>query len=209
VRFRDMSVQAFSDALASGDATPGGGSAAALAGAMASALVAMVARTTAASRKFVDRAPAMEAVAREADALRADFLALTEEDAAAFDGVMAAFRLPRESAEEQEARSRAIQHAYREAVSPPMKVCDFSLRVLALAARVAEEGTPSAVSDAGVAARLGSTALEGGRLNVRINLGAIKDEAFRATCSDRLRLLTLQGAELAARADHAVDARLH
>ncbi len=208
MRFRDLTVQSFTDALASSDPTPGGGSASALAGAMGAALVAMVARTTAASKKFADRAERMEALGREAESLRTDFLALAEEDAAAFDAVMAAFRLPRETPAQQEARGRAVQEAYRTAANPPMKVADSSLRLLALAQRVAEDGTPSAVSDAGVAALLAATALEGAALNVRITVGAIKDEAVRRAFTQQLQALQASGREQAARVQAAVAGKL-
>ncbi|MFB3818538.1 MAG: cyclodeaminase/cyclohydrolase family protein [Candidatus Methylomirabilales bacterium] len=208
MRFRDMTVQGFVDALAGKDPTPGGGSASALAGAMAAGLVAMVARTTAGNKKFADRAAGMEALAREADGLRADLLVLTEEDAAAFDQVMAAVRMPRESAEQQAARSRALQEAYRAAAGPPMKVCDASVRLLGLARRAAEEGTPGAASDAGVGGLLAAAALEGAALNVRINLAALKDEPVRAAFTERLRLLEGQGRDLAAAIQRAVAAAL-
>lgn len=208
MRFRDMTVQAFCEALASKDPTPGGGSASALAGAMAAALVSMVARTTAGSKKFADRAERMETVAREADSLRRDFLALVEEDAAAFDGVMAAFRLPKETPEQQEARGRAVQEAYRAAAGPPTKVCDLSLRLLELAERVAEDGTPAAVSDAGVAAHLAATGLEGAALNVRINVASLKDETARADFTQRLRGMQSSGRVLAAKVRAAVEAKL-
>ncbi len=208
MRFRDLTVQAFTDALASNDPTPGGGTASAVAGATGAALVAMVARTTAASKKFADRAERMEAIAREAESLRADFLALADEDAAAFDTVMAAFRLPRGTPAEQEARSRAVQEAYRTAADPPMKVADFSVRLLGLAERVAQDGTPSAVSDAGVAGLLAATALEGAALNVRINVAAIKDEALRQTFVQRLDVLQASGRDQAAKVQAAVAGKL-
>jgi formiminotetrahydrofolate cyclodeaminase len=208
MRFRDMSVQAFVDALAGKDPTPGGGSASALAGAMAAALVAMVARTTAGNKKFADRAAAMEALAREADGLRGDLLVLTEEDAAAFDRVMAAVRMPKDGPEQQGARSRALQEAYHAAAGPPMKVCDASVRLLGLARRAAEEGTSSAASDAGVGGLLAAAALEGAALNVRINIAALKDETVRAAFTERLRLLEGQGRDLAAAIQRTVAAAL-
>ena len=125
--FQELSLAKFGEVLASKDPTPGGGCASALAGALASGLVAMVARTTAGNKKFVDRAGQMTAIAEEADRLRGEFLALVDEDARAFDQVMAAFRLPKETLEQQSARSQAFQQAYKAAVEPPMKVCTRSL----------------------------------------------------------------------------------
>ncbi len=191
--FQEMSLAKFSEVLASKEPTPGGGCASALAGALAAGLVAMVARTTAGSKKFADRAEQMNAIASEADRLRSEFLTLVDEDARAFDQVMAAFRLPKETPEQQTARSQAIQQAYKAAVEPPMKVCTRSLRVLELALQVAEHGKPSAASDGGVGALLAATALEGGALNVQINLGSIKDDTFRTAQAEKVQAVQSQG----------------
>lgn len=191
--FQELSLAKFGEVLASKEPTPGGGCASALAGALASGLVAMVARTTAGSKKFADRAGQMTAIAEEADRLRGELLALVDEDARAFDQVMGAFRLPRETPEQQTARSHAIQYTYKAAVEPPMKVCTRSLRVLELALQVAEQGNPSAASDAGVGALLAATALEGGALNVQINLGSIKDDAFRVAQSEKVQAAQSRG----------------
>jgi formiminotetrahydrofolate cyclodeaminase len=177
--FRDLSVDAFTEALGSDAATPGGGSAAALAGALAASLVAMVARNTATNPSFAERAETMHEIAAEAEGRRGRLLTLVDEDAAAFERVLAAFRLPKGTAELEDARSREIQASYREAVEAPLLVCRQALDVLALAARIAELGNPNAVSDAGVAALLAASALDGAALNVEINLGSIKDESYR------------------------------
>ena len=168
--FRETTLTGFLDELSSGAATPGGGCAAALAGALAASLVGMVARNTG----------GLGEIAADADRLRAQLEELVDADAAAFEQVMAAFRLPKETPEEKAARSAAIQAGYRAAVAPPLGVCRDALAVLVLAGRVAELGNPNAVSDAGVAALLAASALEGAALNVEINLGSIKDESFRA-----------------------------
>jgi formiminotetrahydrofolate cyclodeaminase len=194
--FQEMSLAKFSEVLASKDPTPGGGCASALAGALASGLVAMVARTTAGNKKFADRAEQMKAIAEEADRLRGEFLALVDEDARAFDQVMAAFRLPKETPEQQAARTQAIQQAYKAAVEPPMTVCIQSLRALELALQAAEHGNPSAASDAGVAALLAGTALEGGALNVQINLGSLKDDAFRIAQAEKVQAAEGRGRAL-------------
>jgi len=206
--FQKMPLATFGEVLASGAPTPGGGCASALSGALAAGLVAMVARTTAANESFADRADQMNDVAAEADRLRGELLDLVDADAGAFDQVMAAFRMPKETPEEQAARSEVIQQGYRVAVEPPMCVCMRSLRVLELALQVAEQGNPNAVSDAGVAALLAATALEGGSLNVEINLGSIKDEAFRTTQGDRVRAAQTRGRVLRDQALTAVRAKL-
>jgi formiminotetrahydrofolate cyclodeaminase len=207
-RFQETSLTAFSEALASGAPTPGGGCVAALSGALAAALAAMVARATAASEKFADRAEEMNEVASEADRLRAELLSLVDEDAAAFDQVMAAFRMPKETPDERAVRAEAIQRAYVSAAQPPLLVCTKSLRALELAVQVAEEGNPNAASDSGVAALLAVAALEGAALNVQINLGSIEDETFRSTRSNRVRAALAQGRALHDEALAAVRANL-
>jgi formiminotetrahydrofolate cyclodeaminase len=176
---RELTLDRFTEALASSAATPGGGSASALSGALAASLLAMVARNTAANASFTDNAAALEGVASEADRLRAELVGLVDEDAAAFERVMAAFRLPKDTPDLKEARSREIQAGYKAAVEPPLLVCRSALDVLALAGGAAELGNPNAISDVGVAALLAASALEGAALNVEINLGSIKDETFR------------------------------
>jgi methenyltetrahydrofolate cyclohydrolase len=206
--FDEMSLSTFADALGSDAATPGGGSASALAGALAASLVAMVARTTATTKSFADRAEEMNEITGEADLLRDKLLGLVDEDAKAFDRVMAAFRLPKETPEQQAARSVEIQNGYQAAVQPPMLVCRGSLRVLELALQIAERGKPNAVSDAGVAALLAGASLEGAGLNVEINLASIKDEAFHTSQSEALRELLAQGQALRAEALETVSAKL-
>jgi formiminotetrahydrofolate cyclodeaminase len=208
VEFGGMSLTQFAEILASKEPTPGGGCASALAGALAAGLAAMVARTTAGSKKFADRAEQMNRIAAEADRLRGELLALVDEDARAFDQVMEGFRMPKETPEQQAARSQAIQQAYKAAVEPPMRVCTRSLRVLELAAQVAEQGNPSAASDAGVGALLAATALEGAALNVQINLASIKDEAFRSTQAEKVRAAETRGQALRGNVLKIVRAKL-
>jgi len=194
--FRGLSVDAFTEALGSGAPTPGGGSAAALSGALAASLVAMVARNTAANPRFADRAETLEEIAAQAESHRQRLLGLADEDAAAFERVLAAFRLPKETPELEGARHREIQASYRGAVEAPLLVCRQALEVLALAARIAELGNPNAVSDAGVAALLAASALDGAALNVDINLGSIKDESYRTESSSAVQDARAEGARL-------------
>jgi formiminotetrahydrofolate cyclodeaminase len=176
----ELTVTRFTEALASSAPTPGGGSASALSGALAASLVAMVARNTAANPSFAAGARDMEEIAAEA----------------AFDQVMTAFRLPKETTEQEAARSRAIQAGYQAAVEPPLLVCRHAVRVLALAGAVAEQGNPNAVSDAGVAALLAASALEGAALNVEINLVSIKDESYRTRAAETVHEARTNAAKL-------------
>ena len=202
---RELTVARFTEALASGAPTPGGGSASALSGALAAGLVAMVARNTAGNAAFADRAASMDEVTAEADGIRRSLEELVDSDAAAFEQVMAAFRLPKDTPEQKAERSRAIQEGYRAAVEPPVLVCRHALRVLELAALVAERGSPNVVSDAGVAALLAASALDGAALNVEINLGSIKDDDYRTAHAEAVRELREEAAALR----ETVLARVH
>jgi methenyltetrahydrofolate cyclohydrolase len=205
---RDLTLDAFTEALGSAAATPGGGSAAALSGALAASLLGMVARNTAANPSFADRAAGLEEMAAGAERLRTGLIALVDEDATAFDRVMAAFRLPKETPEERETRSREIQTGYETAVESPLRVCRHALDVLTLASRTAELGNPNAISDVGVAVLLAESALEGAALNVEINLGSIKDEAFRDESAKAIGIARDEGRKLSERTLAAVQARL-
>ena len=196
--FGDLSVAAFSDALAADTATPGGGSASAVAGSLAASLVAMVASMS----------DGLAEIAAEAESARAELLALADEDARAFDLVMAAFRLPKATEAEKAARSAAIQEGYKAATVPPARLCAGALRVLELAAETAERGNPNAVSDAGVAALLAAAAVEGAALNVLINTGSIKDEPFRREHEHAARAARDAARALRERAVARVDSTL-
>jgi len=186
VSYRETTLAAFLEELSSGAATPGGGCASALGGALAAGLVAMVARNSG----------GLDEIAVEADRLRDTLEGLVDADAAAFEQVMAAFRLPKETDEQKAERSVAIQGAYEGAVEPPLAVCACACQVLELAAVMAERGNPNAVSDVGVAALLAASALEGGALNVDINLGSIKDESYRTERATTVKEHRAEGTRL-------------
>jgi len=176
---KDLSLGEFCERLASADPTPGGGTASAAGGALAAALVAMVARTTIGKKKFADRQAAMEAIRDEADTLRGDLLAQAQADARAFEAVLAAYRLPKATPEEDAQRAAAIQEATRGAIAAPLAVSRMARRVLELARRAAAEGNPNAASDAEVAGLLAAAAARGALLNVRVNLPQLADPAER------------------------------
>jgi glutamate formiminotransferase/formiminotetrahydrofolate cyclodeaminase len=171
---------AFVDALASADPTPGGGSAAAKAGALAAALVAMVARLTTGKKKYAAVETEMVELTEKADVLRGWFSAAVQQDADAFEEVMAAFKMPKESDSEQSARKAAIEAATLAAAKLPLSVARNAVDCMDLARQAAELGNTNALSDAGTAAALAQAALQGAGLNVRINvhsLGTHKDAA--------------------------------
>jgi formiminotetrahydrofolate cyclodeaminase len=176
----NLTVQAFLDELASGSPAPGGGSAAALAGALGTALCAMVARLTLGRQKLRDSWPAMADAADEADRLRARFLCLVDEDAESWLAVAAARRLPIATDEERGTRARTLACAVLRSARVPLETLLLASQSVGLAARVLEHGNPSCVTDAGSAVQAARLAAEAAAYNVRINLPDIADAAERA-----------------------------
>ena len=171
-------IQVFLEELAGSSATPGGGSAAALAGAMGAGLVGMVCRLTIGKKRFADVEDELRCVLGEAEALHQQLSDLADADIHAFDQVMAAYRLPEETQEEQAARQAAIQRALQAATQVPLDTVSACAGVLKLAARVIGKINPNALSDAGAAALLADAGLKGAQLNVAINLADIHDPIF-------------------------------
>ncbi len=154
-------LNTFISSLASGEPTPGGGSAAALAGALGAALAAMVGRLTAGRPKYATVDEQMQSAIVEADALRSRLLALVDEDAAAYDQVRAAYRLPKETVEQQTTRAAAIQQALQGASRTPLATVEACLAVLRLAEQVVRSGNPNAATDGTVGALLAHAGLRG------------------------------------------------
>jgi glutamate formiminotransferase/formiminotetrahydrofolate cyclodeaminase len=158
------------NALADGAPTPGGGSAAAFSGAMGAALVAMVARLTLGKKKYAEVKEKMLSILDEAEILRKKLTNAVEEDSAAFDRVMSAFRLPKENEEQIAARMETIRKATLQAAAVPLETARMSVRVMELACQAAQIGNPNAITDAGTGAALAQAALTSAGYNVRINV---------------------------------------
>lgn len=190
---RDESV--FLHSIAAGSATPGGGSAAAFAGAMGAALVAMVARLTVGKKKYADVDERMQEITSRADILRDALQKAVKLDAQAFDSVMAAFRMPKKSAQEKTARAEEIERATHVAAEVPLQVCRDAVEVLALAAEVAEKGNKNALSDAGSAGAMANACLQAAGLNVKINAASVSDREAAQSWIDELAHLETQAAQ--------------
>lgn len=182
----DLPLRDFARLLASDRPTPGGGSAAAYAGALGAALAAMVGRI-ALKRAAEDRA--LADLVEEAGNLHAQFLRLVEDDSAAFDRVTAARKLPRSTDAERLARTDALQAALLAASRVPLDAAKAGRRLLQLCDRLVDHATPAAVSDAGVGAVLAETALRGAAFNVMINLGSLTDSGQVKALSEELDLV--------------------
>lgn len=169
----EATADPFLDRLAAGTATPGGGSAAAQAGAMAAALVAMVGRLTIGKKKYADVESEAQRVVSEAETLRERLSAAVEQDAQAFEAVLAAMRLPKDDAERRE---QELQAATVQAGEVPLGVARDSAKIIALASEMVSIGNANAVTDAGAAANLAQAALRSAGLNVKINATGLNDQ---------------------------------
>ena len=182
-----MEIQQFLENLSSDTPTPGGGCASALAGALSASLILMVAGLS--SKKGQPENREMREIKKRALLIRQKLYSAIEEDAQSFDAVMKAFRLSKEKEKERLHRSRRIQKAYQQATITPQKVCELSIQLLEFSKFLLKKGNQNAFSDTGVAAYLANAALEGGMLNIRINLGSIKDELFKKGKAKLIRRL--------------------
>jgi len=202
------SLGAFVASVASPSPTPGGGTVAAHAGALAAALAQMVAGLTAGKKKYADVDAEMRQVGLDAAALATELSALATRDAEAYGAVAAAYRMPKEPAEAAAARAAAVARALIGAAEVPLLTCRACERVAALAALVATKGNTNAVSDAGVAALLADAACRGAAYNVRINVAALDDRAPGAPMSEEAVRLVEATARHARTATDAVESAL-
>ena len=171
-------MQHFLDKLSSKSPEPGGGSAAALVGAEAAALVGMVCYLTLGKEKYADVQAEIEALRGKSEAARADMQRLLQEDTEVFAAASAAYKLPKETDEQKKARDVAIQAGLKKATEVPFAIGEKALEIARLSLVAAEKGNKGAVSDAGVAVLFAEAALQAAALNVRINLVSIKDPAY-------------------------------
>src|SRR5262245_1017385 len=175
---RESAIDKFLDELASQNATPGGGSAAAIIGAMGAALVAMVCQLTIGKKKYADVEGEMRALLTNAEGLRHQLTGMIEDDVKAFDAVMGAYGLPKETDAEKEKRSAAIQEALKLATDVPLRCCQVAREVMDIAAVAWAKGNVGVIADGGVAVLAGYGALRSAARNVRPNLKLLSDKAF-------------------------------
>ncbi|HEY7400392.1 MAG TPA: cyclodeaminase/cyclohydrolase family protein [Actinomycetota bacterium] len=174
-----QTVGGFLEALASDAPTPGGGAAAGVAGAAGAALISMVARLTMGKEAYASVDGRMRELAEQADAARLAFLDLADRDASAFDGVMAAFKMPKDTDEQKAVRSAAIQAGYEDAASVPLECLRKAVDTMSLAVEATADGNSQAASDGVSAAAELLCAALCAAANVEINAAALKDLAKR------------------------------
>jgi glutamate formiminotransferase/formiminotetrahydrofolate cyclodeaminase len=196
----------FIEAVATGKPTPGGGSAAAHTGALAAALVAMVARLTVDKTKYSAVFERMMQIITEAEALRSALQAAVAQDAVAFDTVMASYSQPKGSEAQKKARAAAIEHALHRATVVPLQIAEQTVQLQALAVEVVESGNVNACSDAAAGAHLAHTALRIAALNVRINVRGMRKPDEAAEWLRQLEELETSSNVLVERAEAAMRA---
>ena len=191
---KDTEIEQFLEALASQSATPGGGSAAAIIGAMGAALVSMVCNLTIGKKKYVEVEGDMKDVLAKSEALRVKLIGMIEDDVKAFDAVMGACGMPKESDADKAKRDQAIQAALKLATDVPMACARAARQVIDIAATASDKGNLNVISDAGVGVLAGYAALRSAALNVFTNARMITDKTFAEAKLKELNEL-LAGAE--------------
>jgi len=205
---KDKPLQQFLDELASKAPTPGGGSAAAVMGAQAAALVGMVCNLTIGKPKYAEVEAEMQDLLEKAEALREKLIGMVKADIDVFDRLMATYGLPKETDEEKATRSAAIQAVLKEATDVPLACAHACAEAVALSRIAADKGSLGVISDAGVAVMAAYAGLKSAALNVYINTGSLKDREFAEAKLAELELI-LKGADVAAEEIYqAVKAKL-
>ncbi|MGD9569534.1 MAG: cyclodeaminase/cyclohydrolase family protein [Sedimentibacter sp.] len=182
---KNMTLTEFADKVASNEPVPGGGSVAAVCGTISAALSEMVARLTIGKKKYAEHEDEMKEILEKALNLRNVLIDYIEKDSIAYNKVMEAYKLPKETEEEKYIRKQAIEESSKLAATVPLEVAEISFEILPLSEAVVVKGNTNAVTDGLVAAMLARTAVLSAILNVRINLSSINDQDFVRTCKEK------------------------
>ncbi|MGB9814288.1 MAG: cyclodeaminase/cyclohydrolase family protein [Thermovenabulum sp.] len=195
--FIDSDIKEFVEALSSKEPVPGGGGAAALAGALGNALVSMVGNLTVGKEKYKDVEPEVIEILKKAKELQEKLLSLIDEDAQVFSKVAAAYKMPKNTEEEKAKKQEALNQALKDACKVPVEIMEYSLEAIKLQRRLAEIGSNLAISDVGVGALLLKAAVLSGKLNVYINLNSITDKEFVEETKERIEKISEDAEKLA------------
>ncbi|MFW6147346.1 MAG: cyclodeaminase/cyclohydrolase family protein [Thermodesulfobacteriota bacterium] len=186
MKLDELSVREFIEKLGSSQPTPGGGSIAALCGVLGAALSSMVAGITRKKERFRDRWACMEKLASSSEQLKEQLLSLVQQDTDAYQKVVSALKLSRQTEQERIARRKAMQASLQQAAAVPLETLRASETLMELAQQAAAQGDPITVTDAGAAVYLAYAAGAIASYNIRINLSQIQDEEFRLQVADEL-----------------------
>jgi len=188
-KLTERSIESFLDQLASSAPTPGGGSVAALSGALGTALISMVCNLTIGKEKYADVQDEIAAILQNSEILRKKLTELVEEDVAVYTELSQTMKMPRDTQEQKNVRARAMDKALKAATDVPLRVAEACASVMELCRPAAEKGNINAISDVGVGILLAEAGLRSAALNVLINLGWIKDEKFVSESRKKLNTL--------------------
>lgn len=195
-----MKVNEFVDELASSSPAPGGGSVAALCGSLGASLTSMVFNLTIGKKAYLslneDERASVDSGLIKANDLKNEFLSLMNKDTEAFNKLMSAFKMPKETEEEKLLRSQVIQDSYKSATEIPLEVARKAYDIYEIIQIAIDHGNKNAISDAGVATLLAQSTIEGAIMNVKINLGSIKDEAFVSAVKEEIKVIKEDGERL-------------
>src|SRR5881394_49331 len=203
-----MNVREFCNETLSDSPAPGGGSVAALMGSLGASLGGMVANLSAGKRGWDDKLEYFSNWAVKAQRVKDELLSLVDEDTAAFNKVMEAFALPKVSAEEKTARWAAIEVATKHAAEVPLNVMETAAKSYELLSEMADNGNPASVSDVGVGALATRACIEGAAMNVRINLGQLKDEKFQIHLQERVEKVSVHSEMQLKKINQVVESKL-
>jgi glutamate formiminotransferase/formiminotetrahydrofolate cyclodeaminase len=203
-----MNLREFCNETLSDSPAPGGGSVAALMGALGVSLGGMVANLSAGKRGWDEKVEYFSKWAVKAQQLKDELLSLVDEDTTAFNKVMDAFGLPRQSAEEKAARTAAIEQATKYAAEVPLRVMETASKSYDLLAEMAKKGNPASLSDVGVGALATRACIEGAALNVRINLKQLKEEKFKAALLKKIEQISADSETLFKNVNQVVEGKL-
>jgi len=205
---KDETIEEFLARVAAPTPTPGGGSVSALAGALSAALSRMVAGLARGKKGYEPAERELAEIEARGRVVQSRLEALVEEDARAYEAVIAAMRLPKSSELEREARVTAMQAAYRKATEVPLETMERCVEALELAEAAAKKGNRGATTDAAVAVLLAESAVRGASLNCAVNLASIRDESFRSQAEEKVERLLKRADEIGHEAMAVVTERL-
>jgi formiminotetrahydrofolate cyclodeaminase len=189
-------LQVYLDDAAGKKPAPGGGSVSAAAGALGAALVSMVCNLTQGREKFADVETEIVALVEKSEAARVKLEKLLQDDTTAYNGVIDAYKMPKDTDEEKAARKAAVQAGLIIAADVPLEICRVAVEVCRLSKVAAQLGNPQAITDAGIGAILGEAAVVGAALNVRINLGSIEDCDYTGAAAAEIDEIQAEAATL-------------
>jgi methenyltetrahydrofolate cyclohydrolase len=202
-----QSIGSFADLVAEGTPTPGGGSVSAYCGVLAASLGRMVCSITIGKPKYAAAGPRLKEIASELDEAGARLRELIAADAESFEGVLHAYRLPKDTDEQKSERAIETQKALQSAIAIPFETAERSLEVVKLLGELADIGTPNALSDVAVGAQLAQVAVKGASYNVAANLGSITDSESAKKTRELINAIIEESKSIAAKVDEKMKAQ--